>query len=291
MDAYTADAHTVAYPLGILLAEGKTKRIYAVKDSPGLVLVVSKDDITAGDGKKHDLLPGKAVLSTTTACNVFEYLASRGIPTAFIERDNVNSFVAQHCDMLPYEVVVRREAHGSYLKRHPDLERRHRFSNLLVEIFLKTSGKVWRDHLLPCDDPLMQHFPEGRKVLLFDPAEPFTGMPFLELDDAEVFTRVDEQHMLVGMSRTARDVFIHLESAWQKVGGTLVDFKVEFGVTPAGTLLLADVIDNDSWRVLWDDEYIDKQVYRDGGELQDVISRYRRVAELTANFSIQHVGA
>ena len=88
------------------------------------------------------------------------------------------------------------------------------------------------------------------------------------------------------MRRIARDTFLVLEKAWQLEGGTLVDLKVEFGTDAKGKLLLADVIDNDSWRVLENGAYIDKQVYRDGGALDDVAAKYRRVAEITGRFQV-----
>jgi phosphoribosylaminoimidazole carboxylase / phosphoribosylaminoimidazole-succinocarboxamide synthase len=50
--------------------------------------------------------------------------------------------------------------------------------------------------------------------------------------------------------------------------------------------LLADVIDNDSWRVIEDGAYVDKQVYRDGGTLDDVTAKYRHVAEVTSHFHV-----
>jgi len=83
------------------------------------VTVMSKDDITAGDGAKHDVIPGKGRLATATTCNVFRLLKVCGLPVAFEEQDSALSFVAPGCTMLPYEVVIRREAHGSYLKRNP----------------------------------------------------------------------------------------------------------------------------------------------------------------------------
>ena len=88
------------------------------------------------------------------------------------------------------------------------------------------------------------------------------------------------------MRRIARQTFLVLEKAWQLQGGTLVDLKVEFGYDSRGRLLLADVIDNDSWRVIEDGSYIDKQVYRDGGALDDVAAKYRRVAEITDRFQL-----
>ena len=85
-------------------------------------------------------------------------------------------------------------------------------------------------------------------------------------------------------ARSRASAFLVLEKAWQLEGGTLVDFKVEFGFDTKGRLLLADVIDNDSWRVIENGSYIDKQVYRDGGALDDVAAKYRRVAEITGRF-------
>ena len=70
------------------LAEGKTKIIWAIKDRPDFVLVESKDDITAGDGKKHDQMKDKALFSTTVTCDVFRFLQKIGIPLAFVEQVN-----------------------------------------------------------------------------------------------------------------------------------------------------------------------------------------------------------
>src|SRR5439155_3811733 len=66
----------------------------------------------------------------------------------------------------------------------------------------------------------------------------------------------------------------------------LVDLKVEFGFDAKERPLLADVIDNDSWRVIENGSYIDKQVYRDGGALDDVAQMYRRVADITSRFRL-----
>src|SRR3954465_2463454 len=107
---------TTKHPLGALVTEGKTKKVYAIKGSD-LVSVISKDDITAGDGAKHDIIPDKGRLANATTPSVVRVLKACGLPVGFIEQDSATSFVAPNCTMLPYEVVVRREAHGSYLKR------------------------------------------------------------------------------------------------------------------------------------------------------------------------------
>src|SRR5262249_39133601 len=109
------------HSLGAVVAEGKTKTIHRIVGSPDLVALVSKDDITAGDGAKHDVIDGKGALANRTTCNVFRLLKACGLPIAFEEQDSATSFVGPQCAMLPYEVVTRREAHGSYLKRNPHI--------------------------------------------------------------------------------------------------------------------------------------------------------------------------
>jgi phosphoribosylaminoimidazole carboxylase/phosphoribosylaminoimidazole-succinocarboxamide synthase len=274
-------------PPGALVAEGKTKRIHKIAGSSDLVTLVAKDDITAGDGAKHDVIPEKGRLANRTTCNVFRLLKACGIPVAFEEQDSETSFIAPGCTMLPYEVVTRREAHGSYLKRHPHIAKGQLFPQLLVEFYLKTKDKDWKGKPLVADDPLMDFAEGGSQIRLLNPAKPVIGQePFLILPASDVLTSSDEWKIFPEMRRIARQTFLVLEKAWQLQGGTLVDLKVEFGYDSKGRLLLADVIDNDSWRVIEDGSYIDKQVYRDGGALDDVAAKYRRVAEITDRFQL-----
>jgi phosphoribosylaminoimidazole carboxylase / phosphoribosylaminoimidazole-succinocarboxamide synthase len=285
VDARTEDRPR--YSIGPLLAEGKTKKIHQVADRPGLVTILSKDDITAGDGAKHDVIPDKGRLATATTCNVFRLLKACGLPVAFEEQDSATSFVAPHCSMLPYEVVVRREAHGSYLKRNPHFAKGQLFPRLIVELFLKTKERNWKGKPLVCDDPLMLYTEATAQIELFHPAKPIQGQePFLVLYGSEVFAHDEEWKIFPEMGRLARHAFLVLEKAWQLEGGTLVDFKVEFGFDSQRRLLLADVIDNDSWRVIENGSYIDKQVYRDGGALDDVAEKYRLVADITGRFRL-----
>ncbi len=291
MDVKTTESQATKYPLGAMVAEGKTKRIHAVQGvnqgGADLVTVVSKDDITAGDGAKHDVIADKGRLATATTCNVFRLLKACGVPVAFEEQDSATSFVAPSCRMLPYEVVVRREAHGSYLKRNPHFSKGQLFPQLVVEFFLKTKDRNWNGKPLICDDPLMLHAKGDAKIALFNPAKPIHGQePFLVLAELDVFSRANESELFPEMGRIARQTFLVLEKAWQLEGGTLVDLKVEFGFDSKDNLLLADVIDNDSWRVVESGSYIDKQVYRDGGALDDVVAKYRRVAEITGRFAL-----
>ncbi len=287
MSESIAAKHPLGASLGALVAEGKTKKIHLVKGSSDRVTVVAKDDITAGDGAKHDIIPDKGRLATATTCNVFRLLKACGLPVAFVEQDSATSFVSPKCDMLPYEVVVRREAHGSYLKRNPHLSKGQLFPQALVEFYLKTKDKNWKGKPLIADDPFMQFAEDAKQIRLFNPAKPLQGQePFLVLAGSEVFGRDQEGQIFPEMRRIARQAFLVLEKAWQLEGGTLVDLKVEFGFDAKGGLLLADVIDNDSWRVLEGGSYIDKQVYRDGGALDDVVAKYRHVAEITSHFRV-----
>jgi phosphoribosylaminoimidazole carboxylase/phosphoribosylaminoimidazole-succinocarboxamide synthase len=290
MQDRTVDAPTAGHPqalsLGALVTEGKTKKIFRINGSD-LVSVVAKDDITAGDGAKHDVIPDKGRLATATTCNVFRLLKACGLPVAFEEQNSATSFIAPPCTMLPYEVVVRREAHGSALKRSPHFSKGQLFPKLLVEFYLKTKDKNWKGKPLVADDPLMQYEDGGGQIKLFNPAKPILGSePFLVLETADVFSQPNEYKSFPQMRDIARRAFLVLEKAWALEGGRLADFKVEFGFDAKGNLLLADVIDNDSWRVLENGAYIDKQVYRDGGALDAVAAKYKQVAEITGHFRL-----
>lgn len=277
-----------------MLTEGKTKKIFQIANTKN-VLVEAKDDITAGDGKKHNLIEGKARLATTTTCNVFELLDRQAIPLAFKRRVDSITFEAHGCDMFPYEVVNRDEAHGSSLKRDPTLTKGHRFPETVTEFYLKTKGRKWKDHDLPCDDPLIKFWRSDDQSLilglhLFLPDKPIAEQePFLRLHPDEVFKQKGEyvgdyreEHYIAEMERLSKEAFRIVAQAWARLDRKMVDWKVEFGLDSQGILRLADVIDNDSWRVLEDGKHIDKQSYRDGEDINEVTAKYRKVAELTS---------
>src|SRR6266852_4323898 len=103
VDVKTKENPTTKYPLGALVAEGKTKRIHEAQGGSDLVTVISKDDITAGDGAKHDVIADKGRLANATTCNVFRLLKACGLPVAFVQQDSATSFIGPKCQMLPYE--------------------------------------------------------------------------------------------------------------------------------------------------------------------------------------------
>src|SRR5829696_7127836 len=240
------------------LAEGKTKVVYADPADPALAVIVHKDDITAGDGARRNVLPGKGALSGRTTSNVFRLLRASGIPTHFVDAPAAEEMVVRRCDMIPLEVVMRRIATGSYLKRN-DVPEGTRFDPTVVELFFKDDAN---------HDPLVD-------------AEWIVEHGVATADEIDRLTQV------------GRRVFETLEAAWAKQDVQLVDLKIEFGRDADGNLLVADVIDNDSWRI-WPggrkEAMLDKQVYRDTTDVTDdalrgVLTKYQQVAALSDEFA------
>jgi phosphoribosylaminoimidazole-succinocarboxamide synthase len=244
---------------GPRLAEGKTKIIYAMPpgaENGGLVYMVHKDDITAGDGAKRDVIADKGELSCRTTSAVFRYLERRGIPTHYVDTLDERTMLVRGVEMIPIEWVARRLAAGSYVRRTGVAEGT-RFDPVILELFLKDDAR--HDPQITAEEAVS------------------TGLcTQAEVDEA---LRVTEQ------------VFLRLEEAWAEQDIQLVDLKIEFGRTPDG-ILVADVVDNDSWR-LWPggrrEQMLDKQVYRematpDEKGLEDVRRRYVEVAQRAEMF-------
>ena len=240
---------------GALLAEGKTKQIYAHPSDATLAIMQHKDAITAGDGARRHVIPGKAVLSGPTTANVYALLARNGIATHFVSAPTADTMVVQRCTMIPIEIVTRRQATGSYLKRHPEVSEGQRFDPLLVEFFFKDDAN---------HDPLMTS---------------------AELAAAGIAS----EQRTSELATIARTVFLAIESAFAAQQISLIDLKIECGVTAAGHLVVADVIDNDSWRI-WPggkkEHMLDKQVYRNMQTvtpegLAHIAALYQTAKELT----------
>uniref|UniRef100_A0A8C6S6J4 PurE domain-containing protein n=1 Tax=Neogobius melanostomus TaxID=47308 RepID=A0A8C6S6J4_9GOBI len=208
---------------GQKLNEGKTKQIFELVDQPGLVLVQSKDQITAGNAVRKDQMEGKAAIANKTTSSVFKLLQESGVKTAFVKQQSDTAFIAAHCEMIPIEWVCRRVATGSFLKRNPGVKEGYRFSPLKMEMFFKDDAN---------NDP--QWSEEQILAANFDLAGLAIGKCEVDI-----------------MSRSTVAIFEILERAWATMDCTLVDMKIEFGVNvKTQEIVLADVIDNDSWR-LW----------------------------------------
>jgi len=293
------------------MIEGKTKRL-TPGPRPGTLLLETKDELTGGDAAKRAHIAGIATHKTEQASNVFALLNRSGIDTAFIERAGPTSLLCDDCDMLPLELVMRRYAFGSVLKREPRYRTGGtpmRFDEIACELFHKWAvvmpplvesptqmeeGKarelylrdgVWKEGVYT--DPFV-HIDNGRWMLHpakdpFDPAKP--------LMETKPVCSEDERAMI--LDDLTRPCFQTLEHAWARVQTehgpvALADLKIEVGRRKRdGKIVIADVIDNDSWRI-WPgadpSKQLDKQSFRDGSGLSLVSDNYALVAELTRRF-------
>ena len=174
--------------------------------------------------------------------------------------------------------MVRRIAFGSYLKRNLNVFPGEEFKTPVVELFLKDDER---------HDPFMIWTQGGMDkgyFALYDANKPISeGI----IGTAAVMSP-DVANILEDI---AFKVFIILEEAWKKQGVTLVDLKIECGTTSEGKIVVADVIDTDSWR-LWPsgdkNRMLDKQLYRDAVNMAEVRealkNNYAWVAEATGKF-------
>jgi phosphoribosylaminoimidazole-succinocarboxamide synthase len=284
---------TIPDPTGAILAREKEKLMQAIEGKTkviidaggGTVMVRSKDDITAGDGAKHDLIQGKGASSTTTTCNIFRLLNNNGVPTHFVERLDAVTFQARKVDMIPLELVARRIATGSFVDRNADIGDGTVFADLVFEVFEKDDAN---------HDPLLEFDFGGDALRRFVP----NTMAALQLGDVHAGDLVSEEALSHGRFATVtselfaqlRDLTLRtfeiVEQAWARLGGTYFDFKVECGFDhETGALLVADVIDSDSGRLRFGDKDMSKQAYRDGSEsLADIKRNFDEVVELTKQF-------
>lgn len=293
--------------------EGKTKVIHPGEQAHEVILE-TKDDLTGGDAAKLETIEGIAVHKTTQTRNVFRLLESRGIATSFIRAHDERSIVCHSCRMLPLELVIRRYAWGSFLKREPDLvsthESPHRFDDLYLEIFHKHAAVV--PPLV--DEPIQMEEGAARDRYLRDgvwAAGVYTD-PLVQMDDGvwrlfsakdplEGGTALMETEALLAPAEVEElrsglmaPVFSTIEEAWSGISTVdgpvaLVDMKIEVGYRELdGKLVVADVIDNDSWRI-WPGadptKQLDKQCFREDHPLSEVAENYELVAALTEQFA------
>jgi phosphoribosylaminoimidazole-succinocarboxamide synthase len=218
------------YKQGPQLYEGKAKKVYAAEGkSSDLVIIHYKDDATAFNGEKKGQIEDKGVMNNKIAAGLFELLEKSGVPTHFVERISDRDMVCKKVKIIPLEVITRNVAAGSMAKR----------LGLAEGTPLKTTvfELSYKDDAL--GDPLINDYH----------AVAIGASTFEELK--EIFS----------LTSRINDV---LSAFFLKRGIRLIDFKLEFGRTSAGTLVLADEISPDTCR-FWDaktNEKLDKDRFR-----------------------------
>lgn len=259
--------------------EGKTKRPHRVGN--GVSRFVCKDDVTAGNGARHEVIPGKGKLVARTVERTARLLASCGFPVAFIDQDSANSYLALNLRMIPVEAVARRFSEGSMPKRHPEFPEGHRFEEPVIELFLKTKDRVWKTPQgevidLPCDDPLMLIDELSGVISLHIPSLQMASYPaFQSLRFNQVFTC--DRSVLVDVKRMTLDAFVVCELAMELLDGSLLDFKLEYGLLH-NKLFIAEPPSFEEWRLLVDVYHLDKEPFRKGEAANLTLDRFRQAA-------------
>lgn len=270
-----------------VLADGKTKTLYAFSNSSRFAVAKSWDVITAKDGKLKGSFPRKGEFSTRTTSRIFELARACGIAVAYRKQLGKNEFLTLFRDMEPFEIVARRRVtpKSSWSKRNPGVKVDGPFTTLVVEFYLKTTNGKFRGMKLPSDDPIVTGYgPWGVKVRRADmSAGP--DNPEIEVPAKLVFGSEGRDAMpsFKAMETIVRKVGLMCEKAWSLQFCTWLDIKIE--VTVDG--LLADVIDNDSHRLLGPNgEHLDKQPFRDRDTpIQEIARRYEEVADRAERFT------
>jgi len=211
------------------LASGKTKTVTATSD-PSNVILSFRDDITAGDGKKHDVLPGKGKVNATITAKLYNILENGHIPTHLIKTLDSNRLLVKKLKMIPVEVVCRLRAAGHFVGIGKYFQNGDKLPFPVVEFYLK-------------DDALH---------------DPMLNDQHLEL------LRLSSVNEIMKMRKITVDVAVLLDKFFDDRGAILVDFKLEFGRDGIGSLMIGDELSPDSWR-LWDKqtkEILDKDRFR-----------------------------
>ena len=250
------------------VAEGKTKMIYENPETPKTAYMVFKDDITAGDGVKHDIIKGKAIVDWKTNRDIFELLNRKGIQTHYISSPKEKVVIVKKLGRkINLEVVSRRIAAGSILK-WGNMAEGTRFDPVITQFHYK-------------DDPLHD--------------------PMLDDKYIDYIVKAKEGTEYAQMRKLNTEIFLHLERAFAQFDIQLVDMKLEYGIIE-GTVYLIDEITGGSFR-LWPyahknpnlnksnvlkelnpDGRLDKDTYRMGGNVDKVLTKFEEIAKVTAKF-------
>ena len=250
------------------VAEGKTKIIYENPKEPKTAFMVFKDDITAGDGVKHDIIKGKALIDWKTNRDIFELLNRKGARTHYISSPKEKVTIVKKLDRkINLEVVSRRIAAGSILK-WGTISEGTRFDPVITQFHYK-------------DDPL--HDPMLNDMYIDYIIKEKKGTEYAE------------------MRRLNTEIFLHLERAFAQFDIQLVDMKLEYGIIE-GIVYLIDEITGGSFR-LWPYAHqnpdfnqpnvlielnpngrLDKDTYRMGENVEKVLTNFEEISKITSKF-------
>ena len=216
--------------------EGKAKKVYAT-DDPNLVIVDYKDDATALDGLKKGTIVGKGVINNQMTNRLMAKMEKAGIPTHFVQELSERETLVKKVSIVPLEVIIRNISAGHFASRY-GVEEGIVFDQPTIEFSYKNDD---------LHDPLLNEY---HALAL------------------KLATR-EEIDLIKKYAFGVNEV---LKAFWAECGVTLVDFKLEFGKTADGRLVLADEISPDTCR-LWDSkthEKLDKDRFRrDMGGVED----------------------
>ena len=224
------------------LYEGKAKKVFST-DDPSLCIVSYKDDATAFNGEKKGTIRGKGVINNRITNYLMRRLeAEAGIPTHFVEELSDTDTLVRKVSIVPLEVIIRNTAAGSFSKR--------------------------------------LGVPEGTALKS-------TILEFCYKDDALGDPMVNDYHILAMGWATEEEineikdltfrVNDYLLGFFKGINIDLIDFKLEFGKTSEGKLVLADEISPDTCR-FWDSttkQKLDKDRFR--RDLGDVEGAYKEM--------------
>lgn len=223
--------------------DGKGKRVFAVKGESQLLLQEFKNQLTAFNAQKVSELEGKGELNCLITSAIFKFLETKGVPTHFVEKLSSTSCITKKLTMIPLEVVVRNIMAGSTAKKL-GIEEGSAMKSPLVEFYFK------KDEL---------------------------NDPFISDDQALLIGAAESRGDIETLKSLALKVNEGLKEFFAACEIRLVDFKLEFGKSPDGKIVLGDEISPDSCR-LWDqntNEKLDKDRFR--RDLGQVKEKYQEV--------------
>ena len=225
-----------------LINNGKVKSVYTTDDE-NAVIIEFRDDMTAGDGARKEVMNKKGSYNALISTKLFKVLEENGIKTQFIDLPETNVMVAKKLEMIPIEVIVRNIATGSLIRKYP----------------IADGTKL--------DPPIVQM--DFKADEFHDPMLNDSIIKALGLATQEEIDELTEKAI---KNKEVLSEFL-LEA-----GIILVDFKVEFGKDKNGEIILGDEISPDGCR-LWDSEtldMLDKELFRKGKD-NEVMDAYVEV--------------